>query len=362
MLWDIFCKVIDNHGDIGVCWRLAAQLADRGEQVRLWVDDASALQWMAPAGKPGVQVLAWLDQLTAQPGDAVVEAFGCELEPQFQAALAAATAARRRPPAWINLEYLTAESFAQRSHALPSPVLAGPAAGLVKRFFHPGFTTATGGLLREGDLAQRQSRFDRAGWLRGHGIEVAAGTRLVSLFCYEPPALPELLGLLAGGTHPSHLIVTAGRANAAVTAILEAQRRTRPAWPDGTALAITRLPLLSQLDFDHLLWACDLNFVRGEDSLVRALWAAKPLVWQLYPQSDDAHHAKLAAFLDWLEAPPSLRQFHQAWNGVADRPLQLESAAWQACAQAARQRLWIQPDLVSQLLHLVRQNGRGRSA
>ncbi|HEY0886111.1 MAG TPA: elongation factor P maturation arginine rhamnosyltransferase EarP, partial [Ramlibacter sp.] len=22
MLWDIFCKVIDNHGDIGVCWRL----------------------------------------------------------------------------------------------------------------------------------------------------------------------------------------------------------------------------------------------------------------------------------------------------------------------------------------------------
>src|SRR5512140_1999732 len=134
MLWDIFCKVIDNHGDIGVCWRLAAQLADRGEQVRLWVDDASALQWMAPAGKPGVQVLAWRDQLSAQPGDAVVEAFGCELEPQFQAALAAATAARSRPPAWINLEYLTAESFAQRSHALPSPVLAGPAAGLVKRF------------------------------------------------------------------------------------------------------------------------------------------------------------------------------------------------------------------------------------
>ncbi len=58
--WDIFCRVIDNFGDIGVCWRLATQLAGQGQQVRLWVDDASALQWMAPEGCPGVEVRAWL--------------------------------------------------------------------------------------------------------------------------------------------------------------------------------------------------------------------------------------------------------------------------------------------------------------
>lgn len=57
--WDIFCRVIDNFGDIGVCWRLATQLAGQGQQVRLWVDDASALQWMAPEGCPGVEVRAW---------------------------------------------------------------------------------------------------------------------------------------------------------------------------------------------------------------------------------------------------------------------------------------------------------------
>ena len=361
MLWDIFCKVIDNHGDIGVCWRLSAQLAKRGEQVRMWIDDASALQWMAPAGQPGVKVLAWDDQVTVQPGDAVVEAFGCELAPQFQAALAAATRARGRQPLWINLEYLTAESFAQRSHGLPSPVQAGPGAGLVKRFFHPGFTPATGGLLRESDLAQRQGRFDRVAWLRSHQIEPAAGTRLVSLFCYEPPALAGLLAQCAASTLPTRLLVTAGRANAAVTRIVEAQRRTRPGWPERTALAISWLPLLSQSDFDHLLWACDLNFVRGEDSLVRALWAAKPFVWQLYPQSDDAHHTKLSAFLDWLQAPPSWRQFHQAWNGVANAPLQLELPEWESCAQAARRRLCAQPDLVSKLLRVAQQNGRGEA-
>ena len=54
--WDIFCQVIDNFGDIGVCWRLAADLAARGHQVRLWVDDASALHWMAPQGAAGVEV------------------------------------------------------------------------------------------------------------------------------------------------------------------------------------------------------------------------------------------------------------------------------------------------------------------
>jgi hypothetical protein len=50
--WDVFCRVIDNFGDIGVCWRLATQLAGQGQRVRLWVDDASALAWMAPAGLP----------------------------------------------------------------------------------------------------------------------------------------------------------------------------------------------------------------------------------------------------------------------------------------------------------------------
>ena len=32
MLWDLFCRVIDNHGDLGVCWRLARDLAARGER------------------------------------------------------------------------------------------------------------------------------------------------------------------------------------------------------------------------------------------------------------------------------------------------------------------------------------------
>ncbi len=357
MLWDIFCKVIDNHGDVGVCWRLSVQLAARGEQVRLWVDDPSALRWMAPGGDPRVQVRPWQDSAgdasQADPGDVIVEAFGCELSPAFQAAMAARAQAAGRQPAWINLEYLTAESFAQRSHGLPSPVLSGPAAGLTKHFFYPGFEPGTGGLLRERDLPERQAGFDPAQWLGRHGIDPVDGERRISLFCYEPPGLAPMLRHWAAGPHRTRLLVTAGRAAEAVRAACRFNDRASPAWNGPGRLSIAWLPLLSQPDFDHLLWASHLNFVRGEDSLVRALWAGKPLVWHIYPQHDGAHLAKLSAFLDWLGAPASLRRFHQAWNEPGHEPPEPGLAEWAACIHAARQRLLAQDDLATQLLRFA---------
>jgi uncharacterized repeat protein (TIGR03837 family) len=352
MLWDIFCKVVDNHGDIGVCWRLSVELARRGHELRLRVDDATALQWMAPQGHPRVQVLPWASKAQPQPGDAVIEAFGCELPEDFQAAMAATARVAGRAPTWINLEYLTAESFAERSHGLPSPILAGPAAGLTKHFFYPGFTPGTGGLLREQDLPERQARFDRGAWLRAHGIDPAEDAQHVSLFCYEPAALDDLLAAWSGAPYRTRLLVTAGRAAAAVRAALMRAQAHAPA-ASGSQLSITWLPLLAQRDFDHLLWSCDLNFVRGEDSLVRALWAGKPLVWQIYPQHDDAHHGKLTAFLDWLEAPAGLREFHRTWNGIAMHSSAPDAAAWSSCFGRARERLLLQDDLVTQLLRFV---------
>jgi uncharacterized repeat protein (TIGR03837 family) len=107
-----------------------------------------------------------------------------------------------------------------------------------------------------------------------------------------------------------------------------------------------------------MLWACDLNFVRGEDSLVRALWAGQPFIWHIYPQDDNAHHAKLEAFLDWMQAPESLRRAHRVWNGieVGEWPALNSNALadWTSCVRTARQRLLQQPDLISQLrLHVV---------
>jgi uncharacterized repeat protein (TIGR03837 family) len=361
MQWDIFCKVIDNHGDLGVCWRLASQLAALGERARLWIDDATALHWMAPTGCDNVSVIDWLDPaatrkaVAAPPPDVLIEAFGCEPAPELVARFAEPPAAGGPGRTWINLEYLSAEPYVERLHGLPSPVFKGPGAGLTKRFFYPGFTPATGGLLREPDLLERRARFDRAQWLAAQEIPWRDGERLVSLFCYEPPALASLLEQLASAPEPTRLLVTSGRAAHAVKAYFSGQAQPERPLQGFGALSISYLPYLTQPDFDHLLWACDLNFVRGEDSLVRGLWAGAPMVWQIYPQDDDAHHVKLSAWLDWLGAPPSLRQFHHAWNGFGDSPLPpLETRGpWHETVRAARERLCEQEDLVTQLRHLV---------
>jgi uncharacterized repeat protein (TIGR03837 family) len=358
-LWDVFCRVIDNFGDIGVCWRLACDLAGRGQRVRLWVDDTTALRWMAPAGHSGVEVAPWLASTSfPPPGDVVVEAFGCDPAPAFLAAMAARAEAGGRAPAWINLEYLSAEPYVERSHGLASPQMSGPARGLTKWFFYPGFTPATGGLLREPALAAEQAAFDRAAWLAAHAIPLAAGERLVSLFCYPGAPVDRLIASLAADGRPTLLATAPGAATGAARAALAVAA-------NAGQVRQHALPWLTQADFDRLLWAADLNFVRGEDSWVRAQWAGRPFVWQAYPQDDGAHAAKIDAFLALAlrSAEPAaveqLGPWMAVWNGLAHGEDQ--GPAWTPEALAAtgraalawRDRLSAAPDLVTRLLAFV---------
>jgi uncharacterized repeat protein (TIGR03837 family) len=379
MLWDIFCRVIDNFGDIGVSWRLCADLSARGHSVRLWVDDGSALQWMAPGALEGtwprIQVLPWaqgsdnatLDRLPL--AEVWIETFGCDIPEPFVAQFAqqlqlqtagsdAAPSFVTTPPVWLNLEYLSAEPYVERSHTLPSPVMRGPAQGWSKTFFYPGFTQKTGGLLRESALAndwQAPDSAQRAAFFSQYGLPWN-GERMVSLFCYEPALLMDLLEQFAAAPTPVCLLVTAGRASSAVQAALGAQTRLGQ-------LHVCYLPLLTQAEYDRLLCNCDLNFVRGEDSVLRALWAGKPFVWHIYPQHDLAHAPKLEAFMECLQLGSPVRALHRAWNGLlpaaegAPALAALQASAlphWQSDVLAARARLLKMDDLCSQLIQFVR--------
>ena len=351
--WDVFCRVIDNYGDAGVCWRLCRDLARRGHHVRLWMDDTRPLQWMAsPGDLDALQVRAWGEAeagFRAAPGGVVIEAFGCELPDAVKGRMAAATP----PTRWVNLEYLSAEDYVERSHGLRSPQWHGPAAGLEKFFFYPGFTRRTGGLLREPGLIATLDSSDRQAWLDHQGIVPQEGERLISLFCYENPALPRLLQGLAEA--PTLVLACPGPGSRMLGA-LEASGRL----PAG--LRVRHLPFLPQDDFDLLLQACHLNLVRGEDSFVRAQWAGRPFVWHIYPQDDGAHEAKLQAFMDRAFAgmTPEQRQGWQAlwraWNGLdsgAGASAPLQPPPLPAAAEAFREwrsELLTQVDLVTQLL------------
>lgn len=357
---DIFCRVIDNYGDAGVSWRLARALSQAGHAVTLGIDDLSRLARLRPdintaadtQPLDGFTLAHWEALSERAPADVVIATFGCRLPESYLARMAA----RARKPVWINLDYLSAEAWIEGSHGLPSP---HPRLPLTEFFFFPGFTERSGGLLREAGLDAARTAFDgaaRARFLARLGINLAPGTLLISLFCYPQAPLASLLEALAAGP-PVLCVVPEGVSVPGLAHI--AQRGT---------LTLQRIPFLVPDDYDRLLWSCDLNFVRGEDSAVRAQWARQPFVWQFYPQAEDIHRTKMQAFLDryaarW-PAPQAALLSHcwAAWNGdsaaradwralCAVLPqLRVQAEAWAAERAAG-------PELAASLIGFARKIG-----
>jgi uncharacterized repeat protein (TIGR03837 family) len=354
---DIFCAVVDNFGDVGVCWRLARQLAnEHGWQVRVFVDDLHAFQRLCPAISidlarqtvDGITIEHWHESAragdTLEVADVVIEAFACDLPPAYVAAMAR----RERPPVWLNLEYLSAEDWVADFHLRSSP---HPRYPLTKTFFFPGLSPATGGVLKERGLDAARQAFEASPQARDSWWRSATGTpapadgaTVISLFAYENPAVGALLEQWRDQAEPVALLVPEGRISGAVARFFglpgfgagtRAERGSLRAY----ALAFTEQPA-----YDVLLWASHVNFVRGEDSFVRAQWAQRPFVWQIYPQADDAHLQKLdAALAHWTATLPAAARgatarFWHAWNGGGQpdwsdfwrhrRSLQARAAKW----------------------------------
>ncbi|MEZ6971904.1 MULTISPECIES: elongation factor P maturation arginine rhamnosyltransferase EarP [Aeromonas] len=390
--WDIFCCVVDNFGDIGVTWRLARQLKQEGAlpaqesevQVRLWVDDLASFARICPGLDPaqesqwvdGIHIQHWHETLPADtiPARVVIEAFACELPAPFVAQMAS----QPRPPCWLNLEYLSAESWVEDCHGLASPQrLESQSLGslsLNKYFFFPGFTARTGGLLCERGLIVERERWqqDEAGlnaYWASLGLPPKQELELrVSLFTYESAALTSLVESWCQGATPVTLLLPLGRSlNDVLTGAGLAD-----AVPTARAgdllrvgnLTIKLLPMTDQAGYDRLLWSCDLNLVRGEDSFVRAQWAAHPFLWHIYPQEEQAHMVKLDGFLDhYLAELPTatgqwLRGFSHALNqGENTREWWAQwpdhAAIWQQHGRHWSHKLLQDGDLVTRLVKFL---------
>jgi uncharacterized repeat protein (TIGR03837 family) len=375
---DLFCRVVDNFGDAGVCWRLARQLASEYRfDVRLFVDAPESLARMAPGIDPSLDeqrlervcVLRWRDDIAAYDApDAVIEGFGAGLPSDVLAAMGEA----RRKPVWINLEYLSAEDWIETAHGLPSPQ---PSLPLTRHFWFPGFTPSTGGVLRERGLLKRREAFrtdakaQAEAW-RALGAEPPApGSIVVSLFCYENTALPALLDRWSSGDAPIACFVAEGVAASSLSRWAGDKSPLRAGTRIARGnLALAVVPFVAQDVYDRVLWLCDVNFVRGEDSFVRAQWASRAFAWHIYPQQDEAHQVKLEAFLSRYAGamePPiaeAVSQFTLAWNrgngSETARNWDVFVAARAEIATATEawaRRLARQPDLASALVKRVRE-------
>ena len=366
---DIFCRVVDNFGDIGVCWRLARSLhREWPAHVRLWVDDLDVFRRLAPTLQPeldeqlveGIRIIHWTDNQTSHtPAQLVIEAFACDPPAPYIDAMPGHT------KLWLNLEYLSAESWTAGFHAQPSPQRNG----VTKYFFFPGFSDQTGGLIGEAGLSERRrswmhSSAKKKQFLQRLGLPqvqayLEADTLFVSLFCYASAPYRSLLHALRKSRRPVVLLVPqsvlpqlerdaitqlhgavsipdtgmsyapASSPDAAPGATLQAAPQA-PAQAKGPAasediiaqgeqtplpgVTLLRIPFLPQDEYDQLLWLCDLNFVRGEDSFVRAIWSRKPFLWQIYEQSDDIHLKKLQAWLALFPGHEETKAMMRSWN------------------------------------------------
>jgi len=365
--WDIFCRVIDNFGDIGVCWRLARQLAaEHNQRVRLWVDDLDSLIRIWPETLQldhqyvaGIEVCRWNAEFASnvQIADVVIEAFACDI-PSIYLNEMAKLKLSGTVPVWINLDYLSAESWVEDCHLIPS---THPATGLHKTFFFPGFTSRTGGLLRERSLMSARDGFQTHSWLASMGVKPQPDALVISLFAYENPAVTSLLVAWSNSTKPIHCLIPQGKVLTSINQALGQNLDIGDSYTQKN-LSLQVIPFITQTEYDKLLWACDINFVRGEDSFVRAQWAAKPLFWHIYPQDEETHITKLDAFLDTYTGSASgtlgtaIHRAWLAWNLGGDmeaswHQLLSQFTEWQKHSQHWCNSLLEQPDLASQIVN-----------
>ena len=375
--WDIFCSVVDNFGDIGICWRLSRQLvAEYDIQLRLWVDDLTSFKKICPQVNPtldkqlinNVIVCLWSKQVDWQQvaiADVVIEALACTIPECYQQRMAE----QATQPLWLNLEYLSAESWVESCHGLASPQAQ---LKLNKYFYFPGFTAATGGLLQEQDLVVQRKKFlsDQQAkcnfWQQLQLVEPEQYHCKISLFGYDHSQIAELLKCWQQSAQPILCIIPEGTLAKQVLRLLPSYNRLA-----NTAvlskvghLTIKIIPFMSQQDYDRLLWLCDINFVRGEDSIIRAHWALNPFIWQLYRQQEQSHLIKLQAFLQLYTASmpakmqSAVQNFYLAWN--SQQPL---VKVWHDFIEVMpelsdfnqkwQQQLTLNGDLARNLVHFV---------
>ena len=384
MRWDIFCQIVDNYGDAGVCWRLARALsrlssssvntvntvssADCDDsRIRLFCDDLNVLNVIAHGdavthgASLGIEVLPWSAAesaaVLASVGDVVIEAFACNLPKPYIEAMVQKTSKRAstKPPIWINLEYLTAEPWADEMHLIPSPQNNG----LNKHFYFPGFTPKTGGVLL-GDWDEVSFGGVVSGRVKSTPPSLSLvlqscrpASKKISVFNYKHAPLDAWLNsvnqaaLAHGDKVDVFLCADQNVSNTTQSALSLAD----------SAVKLIQLPFIPQEDYDYLLSICDMNLVRGEDSFVRAQWAGKPLIWDIYPQSDLAHEIKLEAFLErYFEgASPELKALGESamkWDPAINWWPHL--SAWTSHSEVWRQKLMGLGHLEGKILDFVK--------
>ena len=349
MTIDVLCKVVDNYGDIGVVYRLARALSelDPAPVLRIVVDDLRAFSLLEPLVRPDVAVqtvrgwtiVDWRGPTVADAGSyeavygqagprVVLECFACGRPDWFEAMLFDDDDDGSQKTI-VNIEYLSAEPYADEFHRLPSLTRSG---SVRKHMFMPGFTPGTGGLILDSAFVAAKARcsepaglaVERGLLLAGAGLEMlpsdglsadgTVGMFWVLVFSYERDYARIVADLAAfNAKRPVLVLVASGKSEPCFMR----------AWEDaGRPFRVLRLPFLPQETWDRVLLASDFLFVRGEDSMARAALSGRPFLWHAYPQAEAHQLVKVRALLERMRAhfdPQDFRYVEETFLAFNDR-------------------------------------------
>ena len=283
----ILCKVVDNFGDIGVCYRLAKRLKkiepscnislvvaglDSFHNINNQVNPAAAFQVVE-----GLEVYGWNDfdlclrVFSADDGEklsVILECFQCG-RPEWMEKILFEDGLSRTVQV-IMIDYLTAETYADDFHCLKSLTRS---AKVQKVNFMPGFSQRTGGLIIDDGWEEVVER-------NVHGP--------VLFFMYDNEWLPLAEALREAGKN-----------------VLVGQGKGRDSFIEACSRAGMRdveiLPFMNQNEWDDMMKSCSALFIRGEESLSRACLSGIPFVWQAYPQTEEYQLVKMEALLEAMK-------------------------------------------------------------
>ena len=303
---DIFCKIIDNYGDIGVVYRTAKELQKifPKSKIRAFLNKLdefkkinSQVLDLPSQNIDGIEYITFdylrdnaNELLTAQ---VIIEAFGCQIPEEYM------EIAYDNSELLINLEYLSAEDWIEDFHLQSSPLGRGK---LKKVFFMPGFTEKSGGVIADSNYLERIQRvlenkeFYEKKYLSD--IEDRENKIIGTLFSYEKNFTP-LLEDLKKLDKDVVILAMGEKTQDSLRKILKnfSIEDFRNSLKYGK-IEIRFLNFLNQEEYEELINIVDFNFVRGEDSFIRAVLTGKPYMWHIYCQEEYAHMDKIEGFLD----------------------------------------------------------------
>lgn len=302
-LIDVFCDVIDNFGDAGVCLRLCRDFSKKNFEVRLFCNNVNILNKITNSEDNSnrfLSLLSWSDNINDYiPAEVVIQAFSVRLPEELIKKI------KTKKSTVVNLEYLTAEPFAEDCHKLPSY-----SDGIESYFFFPGFTKKTGGVVIEDSFLNKIKK------------KKSEESKSITLFSYENEKVKTVVNSLSKKNLILNIFEGKGLNN--FNNLFKLNLKTGDQFKLNE-ITVNVLPMVSQDEYDSYLIDSYINLVRGEDSIVRAMLTGNPFLWHIYPQEENAHKVKIDALFDRMnevctnkDDVERLRKITLSYNGFSD--------------------------------------------